>query len=419
MSNILPHKKWKVDLDKDDELPLKEYFHIPRSDKGPKIYLCGHSLGLQPVKARDYLEEQLINWQNLGVEGHFRGETPWIHYPDQISRLMGKLVGARDHEVVVMNSLTVNIHLLLAGFYQPQGRRTKVIVESPSFPSDIQAVRSHLAVRGYGREHLIFWDLNPDTGYFEISDLKQLLEDQWAETALMFVSGLHYLNGQLSDIAGITRMAHDYGLVVGFDLAHAAGNVVLELHGWEVDFACWCTYKYLNGGPGSPGAIFIHERHHQEHHHFQGWWGHRLEDRFKMHPEFHPSRGAEAWQLSNPPILSLPSLKASLEIFDQIGMHRLQHKSRLLTGYLRDILEDLAGKDFRIITPSTPETGGAMLSLQFFHTDVQAILQELSTRGLVIDYREPNIIRVAPHPLYNSFDDCYHFAAGLRDALSG
>lgn len=416
MSNIRPLKIWKLDLDEGEELPIKESFFLPRCDEGSVTYLCGHSLGLQPVKSRIYLEEQMNNWQVMAVEGHFKGNTPWIQYTDSINEMMGSIVGAKEGEVVVMNSLTTNIHLLLAGFYKPRGRRTKIIVERPSFSSDIYAIRSHLEVRGYGSDHIIFWEARADSGLFELSDLQQLLEKYSADTALVFIPGLHYLNGQLLEIANMTELVHSFDIPIGFDLAHAAGNVELYLHDWGVDFACWCTYKYLNGGPGSIGGCFIHEKHHQMHHHFQGWWGNSMHNRFEMKPDFTPARGTEGWILSNPPILSLPSLKASLELFNQFGMQRLRSKSQLLTGYLEHSLQEISDDSFQILTPSDAERRGAMLCLQFTGKG-EEVFAAISRNHLTVDYRRPDIIRVAPHPLYNSYADCFRFTQVLKEIL--
>jgi kynureninase len=289
-------------------------------------------------------------------------------------------------------------------------------MESPAFPSDIYALRSHLKVRGAAESDLIFWQPSAETGFFEISDFEQLIQDHHPEISLIFIAGLHYLNGQLFDIAQLTKLAHQYDIIIGFDLAHAAGNVALNLHDWQVDFACWCTYKYLNGGPGSLGACFIHQNHHYRSDFFQGWWGNSLENRFDMSPDFAPAAGALAWQLSNPSILALAPLKASLEIYDQYGMQKLRAKSKLLTAYLETQLLELETPKFHITTPKDQEARGAMLCLHF-KDDSRNIFQIIEQNSIIVDYRKPDTIRVAPNPLYNSYEDCFLFVEGLKKAL--
>ncbi|MBK8506291.1 MAG: kynureninase [Saprospiraceae bacterium] len=413
MSNIKPVKIWKLDLDQADDLPASDSFLFPEVGGKRKTYLCGHSLGLQPKSAKASVENELKIWHELAVEGHFKAPSPWVHYLDPLHDMMSGLVGALKSEIVIMNSLTANIHFLLAGFYKPNGMQTKILMDSPAFPSDIYALRSHLKVRGASEGDLIFWQPNAQTGFFEIDDFEQLIRDHQQEISLIFIAGLHYLNGQLFDIAKLTKLAHQYDILIGFDLAHAAGNVILNVHDWQVDFACWCTYKYLNGGPGSLGACFIHKKHHHLSDFFQGWWGNSLENRFDMKPDFTPASGALAWQLSNPPIIALAPLKASLEIYHQYGMQKLRAKSKLLTAYLEAILLELESAKFEIKTPKDPEARGAMLCLHC-KDEGKDIFELIEQHSIVVDYRKPNTIRVAPNPLYNSFNDCYLFTQALK-----
>ncbi|MCB0685024.1 MAG: kynureninase [Saprospiraceae bacterium] len=416
MSNILPRTVLHFDPELiDADLPDVSAFRFPENEGIRKTYLCGHSLGLQPDQAERYTDEVMKQWATLGVEGHFEGNIPWIHYLDDMHRMMAKLVNAKAHEVVIMNTLTTNIHILLSGFYQPSGHRKKILMEQPAFPSDLYAIKSHLQTRGYSDKDIIYW--NPDiTGSFNEEVLKELIVEHHEEIALIFISGVHYLNGQLFDLRTVGETAARYNLMFGVDLAHAVGNVELSLHDWGVDFACWCTYKYLNGGPGSLGACFIHEKHHTMHHHFQGWWGNSLSNRFEMHSEFTPDSGAWSWQMSNPPILALASLRASLEIFDRYGMSRLRSQSRILCAYMYTELEKLSPGVFTITTPPNAEKRGAMLCL-YFENNATTIFDALSQHHVIVDYRRPGTIRVAAHPLYNSFDDCYRFISVLREAI--
>ena len=418
MSKELPKHKIEIDLDALDDLPVQEQFHLPTDASGAKIYLCGHSLGLASRKTEAYLLSQLLNWKNLGVSGHFEGDSPWISYSEDLEMDMARIVGANKDEVVIMNSLTANIHFLFSGFYRPTTERYKVIVEADAFSSDHYAITSHLEVRGINpQEAILLWHPNKSTGYLEIKDLLKLIKQHPQEIAMIFVSGVQYLNGQFLDIESIVALAHQYDIIAGFDLAHAAGNVPLDLHGWKVDFACWCTYKYLNGGPGNLGGVFIHNMHDHRHIHFKGWWGNAIENRFDMLRNFTPSKGAAGWQVSNPPVLALPALKASLETFNQFGMEKIRRKSILLTGYLADEIENVGSTQCVISSPRSSHRRGAMLCLRL-NGDSKKVFQSISDQRIIVDFRRPDTIRVAPHPLYNTFGDCHKFVVALAKALS-
>lgn len=417
MSNIIPKKTWNFDLDRTDtELPDRSAFFFPSINGETKIYLCGHSLGLQPRNASIYLNEVLDQWKNLAVDGHFAGDRPWINYLEELHQQMARLVNAEKDEVVIMNSLTVNIHILLSGFYKPEGKRCKILLDFPAFPSDIYAIRSHLEVRGFSDEDMLFWEPNPDTGFFENADLEDLLIKYQDEIDLIFISGVHYLNGQYLDIENIAKLSRKFSIKLGLDLAHAVGNVELFLHDWEIDFACWCTYKYLNGGPGSLGAAFIHRKHHDHHQHFLGWWGNSIDNRFEMKPDFTPSIGASSWQLSNPPLISLPPLRASLDIYSVYGMSKIRAKSKLISSFLYQELLSIKESYFTLITPEDVDRRGAMICLRFAQ-DGRAVFQYLSEHNVVVDYRQPDTIRVAANPLYNNFQDVYRFVKVLEEVL--
>ncbi len=412
-------------LDEADPLRrFREQFCIPKQPNGePVIYLCGNSLGLQPRQTRTIIEQELDDWANLAVDAHFRGQTPWYSYHEQFKRSGAKLVGAvppdesGTSEVVMMNSLTVNLHLMMVTFFQPTADRYKILIESPAFPSDIYAVKTHLQARGLNPDDaLVVIEPREGEHIIRTEDVEHLLEREGRSIALVLLGGVNFFTGQVFDIARITEAAHRQGCMVGWDLAHAVGNVPLRLHDWNVDFACWCSYKYLNSGPGAVAGCFVHERHGRnlELSRFAGWWGNDPQSRFKMHliPEFTPRAGADGWQLSNPPILAMAPLRASLELFDEAGMDELRAKSLRLTGYLRFLLDDaLAHSDWRgeIITPREPETHGCQLSI-LVHDQPRERFSALEKAGVVCDFREPNVIRVAPVPLYNSFMDVWQFA---------
>ena len=403
--------------------PLRSYrskFHIPRHSDGTEtIYLCGNSLGLQPKSARAYVEQELQDWEKLGVEGHFRAKNPWMPYHELLTNQTARLTGALPSEVVVMNTLTVNLHLMMVSFYRPTVKRHKIVIESNAFPSDRYAVKSQIKFHGYSPSRSLV-ELHPRDGetFLRIEDIEKVIDVEGGSIALILLGGVNYYSGQLFDMERLTRAGHDRGCIVGFDLAHAAGNVILKLHEWDVDFAAWCSYKYLNGGPGSIAGCFINDRFSNDPSipRFAGWWGQDKKTRFLMGPDFTPIPGAEGWQLSNPPILSMAALRASMEIFDEAGMERLRAKSELLTGYLEYLIDHrLAGK-VRIITPRDRCQRGCQLSLVVPERG-REIFGVLTSRGVVCDWREPDVIRVAPVPLYNSFQDVYRFVQILVEVL--
>lgn len=398
----------------------RERFHFPRMPEGSDcIYLCGHSLGLQPKTVRSYVEQELLDWENFGVEAHFRARNPWMPYHEILSEPTAQLVGALPGEVVVMNSLTVNLHLMLVSFYRPTAARNKILVEANAFPSDQYAVKSQLQYHGYDPATALI-ELAPRPGETSLrtEDIEQRIETDGEKIALVLLGGVNYFTGQAFECSRIADAAHAKGCVVGFDMAHAAGNLHLQLHHWNADFAVWCSYKYLNAGPGSIAGCFVHERHARNPKlpRFAGWWGHDKQTRFRMGPEFRAIASAEGWQLSNPSILSMAALRASMEIFDEAGIGRLRAKSEMLTGYLEFLLgHDRSGR-FSIITPRDPAHRGAQLSLRLPRNG-RAVCDALAQQGVICDWREPDILRVAPAPLYNSFSDVFTFAEKFRAAL--
>jgi len=399
----------------DQRDPLKDYrdrFLIPKTSSGDCIYLCGHSLGLQPKTAAAYVEQELKDWAALGVEGHFHAKNPWMRYHRLLTEQTAELVGAKPLEVVVMNSLTVNLHLMMVSFYRPTKERHKIVVERGAFPSDQYAVKSQISFHGFDpAASLIELTPRPGESCLHDEDIDALIEREGHEIALIMLGGVNYATGQAFDIARITRAGHARGCVVGFDLAHAAGNLLLKLHEWGPDFAVWCSYKYLNGGPGCIAGCFVHERytHSWELPRFAGWWGHDEGSRFEMGPEFQPMPGADGWQLSNPSIVSLAILRASMDIFHEAGIEQLRAKSVVLTGYLEFLLNQNASRKFSIATPREKERRGAQLSIRVPERG-RALCEQLNREGIVGDWREPDTFRVAPVPLYNSFQDVFRFA---------
>ena len=396
--------------------PLAAYrnrFHIPKTPAGSDcVYLCGHSLGLQPKSARAYIEQELQDWERLGVEGHFHARNPWLPYHEQLTAPTARLVGALPSEVVVMNSLTVNLHLMMVSFYRPTPARNKIVIESSAFPSDQYAVQSQISFHGYDpAESLLEIAPRPGETTIRTEDIETLIAEKGQQIALILLGGVNYYTGQAFDCSRITEAAHAQGCVAGFDMAHAAGNVQLQLHDWGVDFAVWCSYKYLNGGPGCVAGCFVHERHarNQELPRLAGWWGHDRSSRFQMPSRFQPIAGAEGWQLSNPSILSMAALRASMEIFDEVTIARLRAKSETLTGYLEFLLAQRPCESFSILTPRDPSQRGAQLSLQI-RKGGRAVCDCLAQQGIMCDWREPDTVRVAPVPLYNTFLDACTFA---------
>jgi kynureninase len=408
--------------DRDDPLAhLRDRFHIPKqADSADEVYLCGNSLGLQPKRTPSYVLEELQKWQQLGVKGHFESPYPWVPYHELLAENMAVLVGAQPREVVTMNSLTVNLHLMMVSFYRPSAKRHKILVEEHTFPSDRYAVESQIRFHSLDpAQSLLLATPRPGEEWLRMEDLVQLIEHQGPTIALILLPGVQYYTGQVLDMAEITRLGHAKGCVVGFDLAHAAGNIPLRLHEWGCDFACWCTYKYLNSGPGAVAGCFVHERHVEraELPRFAGWWGHDKATRFQMGPEFKPIASAEGWQISNPPILSLAAIRASLEVFREAGgMGPLREKSIGLTGYLEFLLQALLADRIAIITPRDPTQRGCQLSLKVKARQIEGriLFERLAAAGVFCDWREPDVIRVAPVPLYNRFEDVYRFVEILK-----
>ena len=405
----------------DQNDPLRKFrdqFFIPQVNGKDSIYLCGNSLGLQPKAVRAALEQELLDWQNLGVEGHFHGKNPWFKYHELFHEKEARVVGALPGEVVVMNNLTTNLHLMLVSFYLPTPQRYRIITEAGAFPSDQYALETQVKFHGYQPNGAII-ELKPRPGECNLrtEDVAATINQYADSLALVLMGGINYYTGQVFDLATITQAGHAVGAQVGFDLAHAAGNVLLELHNWNVDFAVWCTYKYLNSGPGGVGAAFVHEKHasNLELPRFAGWWGHNQEERFQMKKGFKPITGAAGWQLSNGAILTMAAHKASLDIFDEAGMPALRKKSEQLTGYLEFLIKELnlPESQLQIITPSEPSARGCQLSL-LVHQNGRALFEKLTAAGVILDWREPNVIRVAPVPLYNSFEDVFCFTEILR-----
>ena len=411
-------------LDAADPLAgFRERFHIPRGEDGREVvYFAGNSLGLQPKSVRAVIEQELSDWAARGVEGHFRGKNPWYSYHETCRQSGARLVGANPGEVVTMNSLTVNLHLMMVSFYRPTPARYKILIEDQCFPSDIYAVKTQLRHHGHDpAEALVV--VRPRDGEHVIHPERfdEVLAREGERIALVLVGGVNFVTGQAFDLERITQAGHRAVCVVGFDLAHATGNLRLRLHDWNVDFAVWCNYKYLNSGPGAVAGCFVHERHGDNASlpRFGGWWGNDPATRFKMQliDDFAPRCGAEGWQISNPPILALAPVKASYDIFDEVGMEALRAKSLRLTGYLEYLVDSLRSSRITIITPRDPVRRGCQLSLNV-ESRAKALLHALEGHGVVCDFREPNVIRVAPVPLYNTFHDAWRFAEALRACLS-
>jgi kynureninase len=419
-------RKFRDDLEfarsLDEEDPLRKFrsrFHIPRFQGQDFIYLTGNSLGLQPLSTRSYIEQELADWAEHGVEGHFRARNPWVSYHELLTHRMAEIVGARPEETVMMNQLTVNLHLLMVSFYRPTKQRYKILCEAKAFPSDAYAIKSQIRFHRFDPADAMV-EVWPREGEFHIreEDILQTIETHKDSLALVLIGGVNYFTGQVFDMKSITRAAHDAGALAAFDLAHAAGNVMLRLHEWEVDFAAWCSYKYLNAGPGSVAGAFVHTKHlhDTELPLFAGWWGHDKASRFLMDSEFVPMRTAERWQLSNAPVLSMASCRASLDIFAEAGMEALTSKSRLLTAYLEFVIGEVNAQKGNCLEVITPKARGCQLSV-VAHGYGKSLYGMLSENGIIADWREPNVIRCAPVPLYNSFEDVFLFGQILRRLL--
>ena len=408
-------------LDQEDPISyLRNQFHIPRDKHGKEwLYFTGNSLGLQPKITSKYIEQELDDWANFGVEGHFEAKNPWLSYHELLTDTMAKVVGAKPVEVVVMNTLTTNLHLLMVSFYQPSKTKYKIIIESDAFPSDRYAVQSQLSFHGFDPEEaLIEWKPKEGKELLELEDLKSILDSQGDEVALLLIGGVNYYTGQYLDIKKIAELGHAKKCMVGIDLAHGAGNIQPNLHDSSIDFAAWCTYKYLNSGPGSLSGLFVHEKHAQRKDlpRFAGWWNHNKETRFNMRQPFDVMEGAEGWQLSNPPILSMAAIKASLDIFEKVGMDALVKKSKKLTGFFEYLVNEIASDTIKIITPTNPNERGCQLSLQVKNAD-KNLHKKLTENNIITDWREPDVIRCAPVPMYTSFEDVYHMVTILESLL--
>jgi kynureninase len=411
-------------LDAEDSLAdMRSHFHIPPHGNGETIYLCGNSLGLQPKETQRLLEEELEDWRRYGVEGHFNARRPWMPYHEMFAEPLADLVGAKPLEVACANTLTVNLHLMMVSFYAPTADRYRLVIEKPAFPSDRYAAESQVLFHGLDPQDALI-EIAPRDGesWIRSGDISALIEEMGDSIALIMLPGVQYYSGQLFDIRGITALAREKGCRVGWDLAHAVGNVPLSLNDWGPDFAVWCSYKYLNGGPGAVGGYFVHERHarNRELPRFAGWWGHEKRSRFRMGPDFVPIPGAEGWQLSNPPIFSMTPLIASLSLFQEAGIHRLRSKSVQMTAYLDFLLEVELEDKLTVFTPAETDSRGCQLSLVLAagRERGRQVFERLSSQGVIADWREPDVIRVAPVPLYNSHGDVWRFVHILKEALA-
>lgn len=400
--------------EQDQSDPLKthrEQFYFPQKNGKDAIYFCGNSLGLQPKKVRPAIEQELNDWHHHAVEGYWNAENPWLYYQQYCSQPLTNIVGASQDELTVMNTLTVNLHLLLMSFYRPTKQRFKVLMEAGAFPSDQYAVETQVRLHGFDPEAAII-EVAPRPGEHLIreEDIFDIIDQESSSLAIILLGGINYYTGQLFNMQSITEAAHRVGAVAGFDLAHVVGNVPLKLHDWEVDFAVWCSYKYLNGGPGAVGGAFIHERHARNinQQRLGGWWGNEESTRFKMEKGFKPKSRAEGWQISTAQVFNMVALKASLELFESAGMAALRDKSIKLTNYLEFLLKHIENIKFEIITPKNCKERGAQLSL-LFHDKGREIQQKMTDAGIIVDWREPGVIRISPAPLYNSYGDVFHF----------
>jgi kynureninase len=412
-------------LDEQDVLSsYRNQFFIPKINHEECVYFTGNSLGLQPKTVGSYIQQELDDWAKFGVEGHFQAKNPWFSYHELLSSKAAKIVGGQKSEVVITHSLTTNLHLLMVSFYRPTTQRFKIICEHKAFPSDQYVLESQVKFHGLDPKNAII-EICPREGEHTIrqEDVLSLIEENSESLALVMIGGVNYYNGQLFDMKSITEVAHKAGAMVGFDLAHAAGNVKLNLHDWGVDFAAWCSYKYLNSGPGGVSGMFVHERHENkpELPRFSGWWGYDKSTRFQMDAGFIPMKGAEGWQLSNAPVLGMAAHLASLDIFEEVGMDKITTKSRSLTAYLEEIILDISQRKseectFEIITPKEEDQRGAQLSI-LVHGKGKSMFEALSKQGVIADWREPNVIRIAPAPLYNSYMDAFKFGEYLENAI--
>lgn len=426
--NFQNTREFAKQLDANDELALyKNEFYFPQHNGKDVIYFTGNSLGLQPKITKSYVDEIMNDWANMAVEGHFYSDKPWWDYHERFCEPLSKIVGALPSEVGVMNTLTINLHLLLVSFYQPTKTRYKIICEEKAFPSDQYMLQTQVAF------HAKNIGFNPSEAIVEVKrrkgelnihheDVMAKIKEVGDELALVFVGGVNYYTGQVFDMQAITKAGHDQGAIVGWDLAHAAGNIEMHLHNWQVDFAAWCSYKYMNSGPGNASGFFVHEKHHTNKNlsRFAGWYGHNKERRFLMEPSFDPVQGANGWQVSNLPVLSLAPYLASVEMFNAVGMDKLIAKRNLITSYLEFVLQEIDKEveqaNFEIITPSNPSERGCQLSV-YLHGQGKELFNYLMQNGVITDWREPNVIRLAPVPFYTSFEDMYEFGQILKKGI--
>jgi len=416
------------EMDNNDPLKaFRQQFYIPQINGKDAIYLCGNSLGLQPKTVEKYLKQELEDWKNLGVEGHVNARNPWMYYHHRFAKPLSQFTGALEQEVTAMNALSVNLHILLASFYRPAAKKVKILVEGQLFPSDyfiaLSQIEQYLRLSGrhdFEAEDAIL-KIYPREGeyYVRDEDIIRFIDQHKDELALVLLGAVNYYNGQWFDMESITKAGHEAKAIVGFDLAHAIGNIPMQLHDWEVDFATWCSYKYLNSGPGGPSGIFVHEAHlnNPDTPQLKAWWGHEEATRFDMELNFIPAPGADRWQMSNVSVLSLAVHKAALDISEKAGIASLRNKSKKLTGFLAFLINQWCSKQIEIITPADPERRGCQLSL-LTDNHGKALFDAITDAGVIADWRNPNVIRVAPTPLYNSFEDVFYFANYLKNALA-
>ena len=417
-------REFAQSLDAQDELrKYRDEFHFPHVNGKQVIYFTGNSLGLQPKRTKSYVDEVMADWANLAVEGHFYSDKPWWDYQERFAVPLSDIVGAKPTEVGVMNTLTVNLHLLMVSFYNPTPHKYKIICEEKAFPSDQYMFQSQVKFHGFdSKDAIVEIKRREGEANIRLEDVLAKIEEVGSELALVLIGGVNYYTGQVFDMKTITAAGQKHGAYVGWDLAHAAGNIKLELHDWNVDFAAWCSYKYMNSGPGNASGFFVHEKHHndKELKRFAGWYGHNKERRFKMEPDFDPVHGADGWQISNLPILSLAPYLASVEMFAEVGMDKLIAKRILITSYLEFVLheidKELEGADFEILTPSNQEERGCQLSV-YLHGQGRELFDKLMKNGVITDWREPNVIRLAPAPFYCSFEDMYEFGQILKQSI--
>jgi kynureninase len=417
-------REFAQSLDANDELrTYRDEFHFPKVNGKQVIYFTGNSLGLQPKRTKLYVDEVMSDWANMAVEGHFYSDKPWWDYQERFAVPLSEIVGAKPSEVGVMNTLTVNLHLLMVSFYNPTPKKYKIICEEKAFPSDQYMFQSQVKFHGFDpKDAIVEIKRREGEANIRLEDVLAKIEEVGSELALVLIGGVNYYTGQVFDMKTITAAGQKQGAYVGWDLAHAAGNIKLDLHDWNVDFAAWCSYKYMNSGPGNASGFFVHEKHHndKELKRFAGWYGHNKERRFKMEPDFDPVHGADGWQISNLPILSLAPYLASVEMFAEVGMDKLIAKRNLITAYLEFVLheidKELDGAEFEILTPSNQDERGCQLSV-YLHGQGRELFERLMKNGVITDWREPNVIRLAPAPFYCSFEDMYDFGQILKNLI--